>query len=630
MRSEEQHIDDFFRKKEEEYQQDTGSADSHWEQMRGLLKQGTTPTPRGYRMHTTRRIIKYLGGFTVITVITLVSITTIKSNKKVPVKATLVRTTMAAPQQQQAGKTTATVRNTVSVPVKSTTARAAVKKTTPATPVIARPRTTATRPAQRTTDPQPEPQPTLAATNTQPATDELPAPFKVNTLAEERTGDSAIANAVNYTATNATTAMQQLNAFYKQLEKEGQQFVIDVNKDTILTGKEGTRLSVPAQAFGFRNGSPVKAGNITIVLREYYSYEDILAAKLSTTSGGEQLISGGMVHLAAKLNGVEVKIAPRKNIQLEMPTKQYDEQMQLFRGTRSSLKNAFVAKFMDNRMIDTVRFMKREADENGDLDWIPEGQVQQQRRRYNPLNTPVRVFDPYGDPYRVTHGKKITAWFYVSTRCPLSNTAVKAKLREHSNGYFDKIKLKRVNAVPLANYKYWEDRISIVGDTMEMTMRQALRKKLLSPTDSARMMEKYRQDSIHLDELEQHKSRYSFRITNLGWFNCDRFNNNSGPGVLFAFKPGEGFEPSAMVSHLVFTRYRSVLPGGYKDNKVLFGKVPKGETVKIVCIGVKNGKVMSCIQELTTDKDEISNLAFTETTPEQFKEKLQALNLLLP
>ncbi len=39
---------------------------------------------------------------------------------------------------------------------------------------------------------------------------------------------------------------------------------------------------------------------------------------------------------------------------------------------------------------------------------------------------------------------------------------------------------------------------------------------------------------------------------------------------------------------------------------------------------------MACIQELNTDKEEIGNLAFEETTPQQFRQKLQALSLSLP
>ncbi len=48
----------------------------------------------------------------------------------------------------------------------------------------------------------------------------------------------------------------------------------------------------------------------------------------------------------------------------------------------------------------------------------------------------------------------------------------------------------------------------------------------------------------------------------------------------------------------------------------------------MICLGVKDGKVMSCIQPLTVSAREVNNLVFEETTPEQFKQKLQALNLV--
>lgn len=635
MRSEEQHIDDFFRKKEEEYQQDTGSADSHWEQMKGLLRQGATPAPRGYRVHTTRRIIKYLGGFTVVTVITLVTLTTIRSKKKVAASKTPTQQTLIAPQKQQPALPALTTdKKSLVQPAKKVKSPVSTAKTTTSRPKPVSPAGTHavqaqaapslqrgdTKPGQSKDESQATEQP-LRLVDPQ-------APKKNLFLAKEEevrpTADSILEQP--QVKTDAANAAAQINAFYRQFDKPANVFLIDVSQESVLNGKEGTRLTIPPFAFSGKKGL-IKDGLVTIVLREYYSYEDILSARLSTTSGDEQLISDGMVHVAAHINGDPVNVAAGKSIQLEMPTKKFDEKMQLFRGVRSSLKNTFVAKFMDNRMIDTIRFMKREADENGDIDWIPQGQEQ---KRTDPLNHRIRVFDPYGDPYRVGHGKKVTAWFYVAKTCPLSNEAMKAKLKEHSNGYFDIIKIKRVNAMPVASYRYQEDRrVSVVGDSVEMTFRQALRKKLLSPEDSILVLEKFRLDSIHLEERGRLMSRYNFTITGLGWYNCDRYNNR-GPKTLFTFKPGEGFEPATMVSHLVFSRYRSVLPGTYKDNKICFGKVPSDEPVRIVCIGIKNGKVMSCIRELNTGKEEIGDLAFVETTPEQFRKKLQALNLILP
>jgi hypothetical protein len=322
-----------------------------------------------------------------------------------------------------------------------------------------------------------------------------------------------------------------------------------------------------------------------------------------------------------------VDLAAGKSIRLEMPTRNFDEQMQLFRGTRSSMKNAFIAKFMDNRMIDTVRFMKREADENGDIDWVAQGQ---QQKRLDPLNRRIRVMNPYADPYKVEHGRKRTAWYYVAKSCPLTNEEMEIKLRQHTNNYFDVIKLKRVDVKPVANYRFQQEKLmNIAGDSMDMTFYQALYRQLLTPEDSARAMEKILQEDARYEQRQELMSRYSFSITGLGWYNCDKLNNR-GPRTLFAFKPGAGFEPSTMVSHLVFTKVRTVLKGSYKDNKITFGRVTKDEPVQIVCIGIKDGKVMSCIQELTTDREEIGDLVFTETTPEQFRKKLQSLNLILP
>lgn len=625
MQSEQQHIDDFFRKKEEEYQLDDGLANANWEQMRGLLKPGPGPAPKGFRWHATRRIIKYIGGFTVVTVITLVTITTIKSKKKSPAN-TLAQKTMAAPEKKQpAAQPLAATTKAPAQPTKKTVVSSTRPATVKATPV----RVTPIRPAS---------QPPVT-TRTNLAKSEAPNGFR-DTLAIHHSPLAASHSQLTFSSENKTPgenkisiqsgssrdASLQINDFYRQLDKQANVFLIDVSQESMVNGKEGTRLTIPPFAFAGKKGL-IKEGLVTIVLKEYYTYEDILAAKLSTTSGEDQLISDGMVHITAHLNGTPVDVAAGKNIRLEMPTRNFDEQMQLFRGTRSSMKNAFVAKFMDNRMIDTLRFMKREADENGDIDWVAQGQ---QQKRSDPLNKRIRVMNPYADPYKVAHGKKRTAWYYVAKTCPLTNEEVEVKLRQHTNNYFDVIKLKRVNAQPIAKYRFGEDiMMNVVGDSVEMTFYQALYKQLLTPEDSARAMQKILQEEASFDHRQELMGRYNFAITGLGWYNCDKFNNR-GPRTLFAFKPGEGFEPSTMVSHLVFTRVKTVLKGDYKDNKITFGRVTKDEPVRIVCIGIKDGKVMSCIQELTTDREDIGNLVFTETTPEQFRKKLQSLNLILP
>lgn len=607
MRSEQQHIDDFFRKKEEAYQPDTGSMDGNWEQMKGLLKPSGDPAPKNYRLQTTRRIIKYLGGFTVVTVITLIWLNASRTAKKAPpAKAVAQKTATVAVNPKPAANKTASTKPAVT-PTAIPVVKARIKKAT-------------TQPVKQ--------KPVYQGTYTAPvnqqllkAADKTPEAIKTDILpvAEELPAQSP----------DAAAAAKQLEAFYKALQKPAQEFMISTHKDTTIIGREGTRLTIPAQAFATRKKGSAN-GNVQIVLREYYTYEDILAAKLTTTFGDEQLESGGMVNISANVNGEEAGLKTGKYIKLEMPTANYDEEMQLFSGLRASIKPAFHAAFMNNTMIDTVHFMRREADEKGNIDWIPEGQSQRLPLK---AGRKIKVFRLYNEPYKLVHGKKTKAYFYMSPASPYTEAEMKKKLLEHSNGNYDAVKVK----IPSRGSKlfFWNKREvgPLVGDSVEMYFGQALKERLLSPEDSLRIVGQFREDSIREATRLKLMNQYTFSVGNLGWFNCDRFSRERGPRVLFTFNPGEGFEAAGMVSHLVFDRYRSVLPGTYNENKILFGRIPKDEPVKLVCLGIKNGRVMACIQSLNVTEAAISNLkklAFEETTPEAFKKKLQTLRLSLP
>ncbi|WP_276485075.1 hypothetical protein [Paraflavitalea pollutisoli] len=658
MQSEQENIDDFFRKKEEEYQHDTGDAGIQWERMRGLLAPPLQPAPRGFRWLSSRHVVKYFGGFAIVTVITLVTITAVRSTKKA-----------ATPRTKAVAATTANTssRGTVvanPIPAQKASSPSNSKSTSSNAGSVRQPSSSGTPMAGRQPAAKPAgntnratvaqvrnhgaaSEPNLSAPpfdkqtnqtvtahltiNQQPpVTNNNPLPIRLEPAATNNNGQLIPAIAVEQGVAKPSVAAEQINAFYKTMAKPATVFTVDVEKETVLNGREGTRLIIPPHSFATNTGM-LKNQLVTLVLEEYYTYEDMLAAKLTTTSGEEQLISNGMVKLTAHSNGKPVNIAYGKSIQLEMPAPHFDPEMQLFRGTRSSLKDAYRAAFVENRMIDTVHFKKLEADENGNIDWIPEGQLQSSLFNYHVQEQTIKVFNPYGDPYKVHHGKRrFTAYMYVSKRCPRSDKEMKKLIIDNSNGYYDRVKIKRVDPTPVARYRYGADLAAIAGDSVEMTFRQALRKKLLAPADSLMMLEKLRADSVRRANAPQIINKYKFTINSLGWFNCDKYSRRTIPNMLFAFNPGKGFETSTMVTHLIFTRYKSVLNGTPKGNKINFGRIPKDEPVKLLCLGVKNGKVMSCIQDFNTNKDEIPSMTFEETTPDQFKQQLQALSAALP
>jgi len=79
-----------------------------------------------------------------------------------------------------------------------------------------------------------------------------------------------------------------LQDFFADLEKESQSFVVSNKIDTVIRGKSGTVLFIPAHAF--RTDEVV-----TITMKEFYSYEDIITNRLTTCSDNKLLVTGSLV-----------------------------------------------------------------------------------------------------------------------------------------------------------------------------------------------------------------------------------------------------------------------------------------------------------------------------------------------
>lgn len=115
--------------------------------------------------------------------------------------------------------------------------------------------------------------------------------------------------------------------------KRPTKFSINPNRKLKVVGKEGTKLTAPRHAFMFADGSDVK-DEVEIHLREYYRTSDMMMAGLVTTSNGQLIETGGMMHISAQCKGQEVFIKPGKSMQIELPLKGQQEKagMQLFMG----------------------------------------------------------------------------------------------------------------------------------------------------------------------------------------------------------------------------------------------------------------------------------------------------------
>lgn len=116
-----------------------------------------------------------------------------------------------------------------------------------------------------------------------------------------------------------------------------QTFQIREFGDTLLIGKEGTRVHIPGGSLVHLDGSRVE-GPIDFKMKEYTRPGDMMLAGLSTRQkDGGILRTGGMIHIAAYSEGKELRVGDTQPIQVDFPVQDEEVKgMRLFTGERNS------------------------------------------------------------------------------------------------------------------------------------------------------------------------------------------------------------------------------------------------------------------------------------------------------
>lgn len=546
MLSDNQHIDDFFRKKEEAFAPDNLPVEANWQQFKTQHnKPGGDPDKRSPgNTHITR----LLGLLVVAAVVLLIAINPFRHGKK---------------------KTTATVK----------------QQTTVANKTIPRVRTGIS------SDSTPEQYFDLAGSfeGGPPHPTEVPDEVEVPIAPSEDYGpiDTIVPIPPPDEKPDATKLLQ---SFFQQLENPAQEFYINTERDTTLVAAAGTRLFVPAHTL------INKAGPVKIILREYYKYEDIIAAKLTTTSNGEQLITGGMLHISAEQDGQPVVIVPQKSITVSMPTAHYDSRMQLFTG--------------------------KEQLSTPTIDW----QAAEPFHQSNdiPSRTVRTINLQTVQPVSVSYGKKTTAKFFVNANIDMPKAEIIAQLKQRFGSYYDNIKIKRVRTNKA-------NRHAINGEQLVIDLVNMDPNKIrLAATDtlpySAGNVKVIKKDTFNYTKKELQQSQYNFVISNMGWINCDCYRNAPHPRTDLQVNLGNEMNFTSCSAQLVYSRYQSVVSPYYGyGHTIQFRFLPTGDQAVLVLVAVKNGELVSSFVPLTISGKEIADLPFEPTTPTAFKQKLQSL-----
>jgi hypothetical protein len=102
-----------------------------------------------------------------------------------------------------------------------------------------------------------------------------------------------------------------------------QEFTINNDTDTTIITKNKTIIKIDKNTFNSTN-------LVNLKIEEAYEKKEMVLSGLSTETDGNVLLSNGMIKIEAYENGKKIEIINDKNIQIIMPVKQGNKNMDLY------------------------------------------------------------------------------------------------------------------------------------------------------------------------------------------------------------------------------------------------------------------------------------------------------------
>ncbi|OWU90544.1 energy transducer TonB [Flavobacterium sp. WLB] len=427
-------------------------------------------------------------------------------------------------------------------------------------------------------------------------------PQKSNTNTTESDSIKSDSAAVESSTNNLAENKKLLLDFYLKNDKKPQYFLINNNKDTTIVCAEKTKITITANSFIISKTQKEVSGQIKISVKEYYSISDILLGRLSTTSNGKLLETGGMLDINA-VSGVEkCDLKKGKSIEIEMPKKKEKEGMQLFNGKRTNDQvNWQLAEVSIN-----LNKVYNKVDE---MPIYPGGN----QVLYKTLGNSIVL------PDEIISGRVITT-FVVDKDGNVTNIKIIKGLSKQVDEAVVKAFKKlskfipgKVNGIPV-NVQYSLP-VNIHSD-------EDGNNGYLSSTTNSSGFSNYDVKKTKAEEF----GSYLFKSAKLGFINCDRFldyDESSKIDYVINFKNDSNTSVS-----IIFHSIKSVMTGYSNADNVSFNNIPSGEKITIFAIKYVDDKPYLATQETETSQQKLNNLAFEEVTPEKLKQEIKKLDRL--
>jgi hypothetical protein len=361
--------------------------------------------------------------------------------------------------------------------------------------------------------------------------------------------------------------------------------------------KKGTKLFFPAGSFVYSSGKPVK-GKVRLVIEECYEMNEMLRAKLSTTSGDRRLETAGMIKVTAYAGATEVKLKDdgRYNIYFPVDGQRKDD-FELFYGYRD--ENGIIDwKLEENSEAINETAVSARSITNDCFVQISASQFR--------CGSRIKEMDYFNWP--LTNGQNLNQWFVSSFNADPAmlddfcarrmysqltfhlneDGTVKDYYISHSSREdYDRLLASVLMTMPPIDMdkfmpKYSEDHACVLsfGRQQETSSKQFV--------DRFKKRHNYSDPDKKLAEVTtEDLNYYVFSSTELGWINCDRFLPSDGPMVNVTVNVPMCENPSVS---MVFDENKCILAGVKQGGGFVFTNVPSNRNVRLIILDNPEGK----------------------------------------
>ncbi|PHS04547.1 MAG: hypothetical protein COA88_13450 [Kordia sp.] len=428
-------------------------------------------------------------------------------------------------------------------------------------------------------------------------------------------------------------------------------FEIQVNRETILKGKKGTSIYIPANAFQHEDGTEPKEP-ITIILKECFSLTDMIFENLQTISGDRILETNGMIYLNAEVNGKKLSVKNGKAFVIGFPKNGLEKEMDLFYDFQlNDSTNTWVPdyKFFETtsikKSISEIDTLKFEGDDIGIQIEYP---IEMTEDLYdygywtsirtatfydlkllglnetiieyieNPKNIDsINAYQFFKNDWRADFDFNIDKKGKIHNLRPRKDLGVKynEKASKIAEEFFKSIVPFDVNSYEGEIRQDWDYTLGITGSHSINwdRFKQKFRNKYSKFTNKAIQ-------KIDPSALEY----YMFSATEMGWINCDKFwDIEEDEKTDFIVKTNN---PSETKIQIVFKDIKSIMNGVFENGNLVFKNIPKNKDLKVIGISYSNGKPTLATGDSKSDNNKFELTGFKEFTLDQLESELNKLN----